>query len=178
MPAHHRAQIRQGRPEFLHPVVLIPVSLFPPQVVIPVLAAPRRVSANGLDVAQRVGADPDVFPRGGNDQRPDPGQRPLIRDRRVRAEVPEASPAAPAPDPASAKVTAPEPKRQGTWRGRSNASVIAPTACSAALGSALPPCSVFALTNALPRNAAGKVVKFRRLRARERPSRNEEPGKG
>src|SRR5579859_3096398 len=82
----------------------------PPQVVVPVLAAARRVGADRLDVATRIGTDPDVFPRRRDHQRLDPGQGALILDRGgVRSEVAETATASSAPEPAAAGVAAGQP---------------------------------------------------------------------
>jgi len=76
------ADARQRGPEAPDPVVLGLIPLLTPQVVVPVLAASGRVGADGLDMAQRVDADPDVLPGGRDHQRPDAGQRLRVLDHR------------------------------------------------------------------------------------------------
>src|SRR3712207_6995216 len=51
----------------------------PPRVVVAVLPPPRRVDARRLDVAVRERADPDVVPRGRDDQRRDAREGRLDR---------------------------------------------------------------------------------------------------
>jgi hypothetical protein len=53
---------RQGGTEPPDPVMLVLIALLSPQIVVPVLAAARRVDAGGLDVALRIGTDPHVLP--------------------------------------------------------------------------------------------------------------------
>src|ERR1700691_4322043 len=53
---------RQHGAELPNPVMLGLVPLLTPQIVVQVLAAPGRIGAHGLDVASRIGADPDVLP--------------------------------------------------------------------------------------------------------------------
>lgn len=114
--ADHLADPRQGSPELPDPVVLVLVPLLTPQIVIPVLAASRRVGADGLDVALGIDADPHVL-RGRRDhQGPDPGERPGVLDhRRVRTQIAETATAAPAPDPRAAGVASAE---RGAGRAR------------------------------------------------------------
>ena len=101
------AYARQRRAELQHPVVLAAVPLFPPQIVVAVLTAARGVSAHGLDVAGRIGADPDVLPGRRDDERLDAGQGLRIPHRpSARAEVAEPSAAAPAPDIRGGRVAA------------------------------------------------------------------------
>ena len=51
MTVDHRPDLRQRPAEFQHPVELLPVAQLAPPVVVPVLAAARRVRADRLDVA-------------------------------------------------------------------------------------------------------------------------------
>jgi hypothetical protein len=74
VPVHSNVQARQRSSEAEHPVMLGPVPLLAPKVVMPVLAAARRVGPHRLDVASRVRADPDVLPRGRDHQRLDPAR--------------------------------------------------------------------------------------------------------
>jgi hypothetical protein len=103
------SRTRQRCPKLQYPVVLGLVSLLPPLVVVPVLTAPCRVCPDSLEVTAGVRADPDLLPGGRDHQRPDPGQGLRIGDRRIGAEIAEAAPAAPAPDPVVTRAAAPEP---------------------------------------------------------------------
>jgi hypothetical protein len=58
------AQARKGAGEVDHLVELLAIAALAPAVVVAVLLAPRCVGAGGLDMAHRIGADPDVLPRG------------------------------------------------------------------------------------------------------------------
>src|ERR1700733_13601874 len=99
---------RQGGPELPHAVMLVQVTLLAPQIVVPVLAASRRVGAHGLNVALRISADPHVLPGGRDHQGLDAGQQPrVLDDHGIRPEITEAASAAPAPDPGAAGVAAP-----------------------------------------------------------------------
>src|SRR5205085_12298637 len=67
------AQARQGAGEFAHFLVLAGGAAEVPAVVVAVLLAAGFVVAGGLDVAERVGADPHIPPGGRDRQRADPG---------------------------------------------------------------------------------------------------------
>src|ERR1700691_1521110 len=100
---------RQDGAELPNPVMLGQVPLLTPQIVVEVLAAPGRVGAQGLDVAPRIGADPDVLPGRRDHQRFDMGQRPRVVDGRgIGPEVGEPAPAAPAPDSGPVEVAPPQ----------------------------------------------------------------------
>jgi hypothetical protein len=55
-------QLGQELPEPLHPPELFAVSMLAPQRVIEVLLAARRIDSGGLEMAERVLADPHVAP--------------------------------------------------------------------------------------------------------------------
>src|SRR5690349_10596085 len=131
------ADARQHGSEVPDPIVLSLIPLLTPQVVVPVLAASGRVGADGLDVAQRVGADPDVLPGRRDHQRPDAGQRLRVLDhRRIGPQVAEAPAAAPAPDPLGRRVAAHDLRRHAPSlpdtpgpmaTGQAQAQTLAPT---------------------------------------------------
>ena len=75
------AHIRQRLRHLQHPVELLLVAFLLPLLVIQVLAAARGIGADRLDVAVRMRADPDVLPRGRNDQILDAGERGLVGQR-------------------------------------------------------------------------------------------------
>jgi hypothetical protein len=117
MPADHLAQPGKGGAELQHPVVLLLITLHAPQVVVEVLAAPRRVRPGRLDVSRRIGADPHVLPGRRDHQGPDPGDRARIaHGSSTRPQIPEATPAAPAPDPRRTGITAHKLTPAGGWR--------------------------------------------------------------
>ena len=67
------------------------IALLAPERVVQVLGAALAVHAGCLDVAQRVGRDPDVLPGGRDPQRADALQGLRGRDQRPRlVQVPEA----------------------------------------------------------------------------------------
>ena len=70
LPAHIGQRLRHLQ----HPVELLLVAFLLPFLVVEVLAAAGRVGADGLDVPVGVRADPDLLPRGRDDQVLDPGQ--------------------------------------------------------------------------------------------------------
>ena len=75
------AQTRQRPAEDQHvPVFRLAAHLAPPARVITVLLASARVAAGGLDVAARIGRDPDLDPGGRYHQGSDPLQRRSIVD--------------------------------------------------------------------------------------------------
>jgi hypothetical protein len=103
------AYVRQGGAEQPDPVMLIVVPLLPPQIVVAVLAAACGIGADGLDVALRIGADPHVLPGRRDNQGLDAGQDLRIADDgRIRPEVAEAAPAAPAQDARAGRIAAPQ----------------------------------------------------------------------
>jgi hypothetical protein len=57
--------------------------LLAPQVVVPVLATACRVHARCLKVAEGVGADPYIPPRGRDRQRSNPSKSSLVSQRRT-----------------------------------------------------------------------------------------------
>src|SRR5690606_37762359 len=63
-----------------HPLVLLPGPLLLPAGVVPVLAPALVVGPRGLDVAERVRADPHVGPRRRDGEVADPGQGVLVVD--------------------------------------------------------------------------------------------------
>jgi hypothetical protein len=75
--------------------VLVRVLGGPPLVVVQVLAAAGLVGADGLDVAVRVRADPDVLPGRRDHQRPDPLDHLGVLDH-VAVSIEVAEPLAPA----------------------------------------------------------------------------------
>ena len=63
-----------------------------------IMAAARRVRPGRLDVSRRIWADPHVLPGRRDHQGPDPGDRaPVAHRGPIRPQIPEATPAAPAP---------------------------------------------------------------------------------
>jgi hypothetical protein len=107
MPDDYLAKAGQGGAELQHPVMLFLITLFAPQVVVAVLAAARRVRPGRLDVSRRIGADPYVLPGRRDHQGPDPGDRaPVAHRSPVRPQIPEATSAAPAPDPCRTGIAA------------------------------------------------------------------------
>src|SRR6266516_1954593 len=107
MPADHLAQPGKGGAELQHPVVLFLITPLAPHVVVAVLAPARRVRPGRLDVSRRIWADPHVLPGRRDHQGPDPGDRaPVAHRGPIRPQIPEATPAAPAPDPRDAGIAA------------------------------------------------------------------------
>ena len=73
-------QARQPAGELAHRLVLARRPALLPAVVVAVLLAPGFVEPGGLDVADRIGADPDLLPGGRDRQLADPLQRLLVVD--------------------------------------------------------------------------------------------------
>jgi hypothetical protein len=71
---HPPAQRGQRVRELDHVLELLQVALAAPFVVVAVLLAPGGVGAGGLQVAERVGADPHVLPGRRDAERADPGE--------------------------------------------------------------------------------------------------------
>src|SRR5207249_167177 len=67
-------QVGQRFGELEHVVELLAVAVEPPDVVVPVLAAPPGVDAGGLDVAVGHGTDPHVLPGRRDDEVLDAGE--------------------------------------------------------------------------------------------------------
>jgi hypothetical protein len=114
VPLGRRADAGEGAAEFKHPVELLPVLLVAPPVVVPVLATPGDVGPDSLDVAVLTRADPDVFPRGRDDQRLDAGDGDGVGEGlALHREVAETAPAAPTADARRAQVA---PRERGVGR--------------------------------------------------------------
>jgi hypothetical protein len=95
-PAHLRQRAREDD----HRVELLLVAARAPERVVEVLLTPGGVDAGGLDVAERIGADPDVLPRRRDRELADPLQHARLGDPApVLLAVLEAAPAATADDP-------------------------------------------------------------------------------
>ncbi len=85
------ADAGQRLPEGEHPLVLRLVAHLAPARVVAVLLAPLGVTPGRLEVAQRIGADPDVGVGRRDAERLDPRQLPRVADRpAVEADVTEA----------------------------------------------------------------------------------------
>src|SRR5947208_3069811 len=77
-------------------IVLVLIAHSPPIGVVLVLLSSAGIAADGLDVAARIGADPDVLPRRRNGQGANAGERRVIMDRcTLRFEEGERLPAPP-----------------------------------------------------------------------------------
>src|SRR5262249_29564331 len=93
------AEVARGRPakarkrprELHHPLELLAVAARAPAVVVAVLAPPGRVGADRLQVAVRVGTDPDVRPGRRDRERGDPLERRRIDAAPRGAAGPEAA---------------------------------------------------------------------------------------
>jgi len=97
--AHPPPDGRQRPGEGGETVELRRVAQLAPARVVAVLLAPPRVAARGLDVAARVGGDPDLAPGGRDGQRADARQRARIaKGRAARVAVGEGAAAAEAGD--------------------------------------------------------------------------------
>src|SRR5919106_6813721 len=68
MLRRHFANPREDSGEAEHLVELLLVAALAPAHVVEVLAPAGRVGSHGLDMPLRVGADPDLVPRGRDDQ--------------------------------------------------------------------------------------------------------------
>src|SRR5205814_4139240 len=85
--ANSRQRVGKGK----QPLVLRGVPYLAPAPVIQVLLTATVIAPGCLDVAVAAGADPDVGPRGRDDQVPDPQERFPVRDRfTARVDVLEA----------------------------------------------------------------------------------------
>ena len=94
------ADLRQGRSKGQHPVVLDGIANLAPARVISVLLAPPGVAPGRLQMAARVGADPDVRPGRRDGQALDPPDRVRVTDAAALAvAVREALPGALPTDP-------------------------------------------------------------------------------
>ena len=76
------ADIRQGFAERGEALVLGSITYFAPPRVVEVLLAAARVASGGLNVALRIGTDPNVGPRGRDHQMPDAQENGWVRDAR------------------------------------------------------------------------------------------------
>ncbi len=93
---YSRPKVGQSRPEAFYSGELLSISILPPLVVVAVLASPGRVDANGLNVAVRPGADPNVRPGRREHKLADALEGLLIRDTSaIGVCIAEASAAAP-----------------------------------------------------------------------------------
>src|SRR5690606_31614383 len=90
--AHRVAQRWQRAAELRQPVELLRAALLGPGGVVAVLLAATRVAAGGLQVAARVGADPDLGPGRRDRQLAEPRQHVAIaHPAAIRSEVGEAT---------------------------------------------------------------------------------------
>ena len=106
---------RQREPEHVRELLLVPV-LAPP-VVVAVLGPVPAIDPGGLDVAERVGRDPHLLPRGRQDQGADPLERFRRGDRRAgRIPVGEAVRGLLPGDARPARITAMQPGHGGLVR--------------------------------------------------------------
>src|SRR5207249_4917680 len=90
-----QAHLGQDAPEAQHLVELLLRAALEPAVVVAVLAPAGVVGADGLQVTEGIGADPDVGPRRRHGQHCDPLERLLVLDALARALVPVFEAAAP-----------------------------------------------------------------------------------
>ena len=90
---HLRADDRQRLSERQHVLVLVLVAHRPPAGVVAILFPAARVAAGGLDVAVRIGADPDILVGRRDRQLADARDRGGIADR-AAACIDEAEPGA------------------------------------------------------------------------------------
>jgi len=77
-------QLRERASEAQHMRELLSLALLSPHLVVAVLGPASAVDAGGLDVAKRVGRDPDVLPGWRDAQRTDALESRVVRDRRAR----------------------------------------------------------------------------------------------
>src|SRR4051812_10958580 len=80
IPLHPVAQLRQRVREVEHVLELLPVPALAPAVVVAVLLAAASIHAGRLDVAEGVGADPDLLPGGWDRERPDAREKLPVLD--------------------------------------------------------------------------------------------------
>jgi hypothetical protein len=108
---------RVGEPE--HVRELLDVTLLTPYLVVPVLGPAPAVDAGGLNVAQRIGRDPDVLP-GWRDAKSAEAAKCLgTRDLQAGGIVIPEVAGDPLPgDPRTVRVAADQPRDRGGIRGR------------------------------------------------------------
>jgi len=90
---HLRAGSRNRRRHLRHPFELRQTANLAIRRMIPVLSAPPRVITDGLEVTERIAANPDLRPRRRKNQRANARQRFRIPDRLAVIEIDESLPA-------------------------------------------------------------------------------------
>ena len=130
----------EGVGEVEHRVELLAVAPQPPERVIEVLLARRRVDPRRLEMSEPIKADPDVLPGGRDRKAADSLERVLIGDPvAVLIDVGEAAPASHAAQARARAVGAPQSWHGDRFRdqpGRTSASLPSAAAGSAAADSA------------------------------------------
>jgi hypothetical protein len=102
--ARLRPQGPEGVGEVEHALELLPVAPLAPGVVVEVLPPSGRVHSSGLEMAERIGADPHVRPRWRNRQRADPPELVPVSER--PAVLPAVLEAAATPAPGDSRLRA------------------------------------------------------------------------
>src|SRR5918996_1170232 len=108
-----------------HRLELLPVAPLAPEVVVAVLLAAGGVGPGGLDVAERVGADPDVLPGGRDGELTDAVDHGGFGDAvALLVEELEALASPPAPDAGAGAVDASQPCHGGTGARHAEGSIL------------------------------------------------------